>query len=50
MRKLTEAEKRKLREKIEEARDDTADRVIQRAKKLENNLVRRQQVILRRVL
>ncbi len=38
MRELTEEEKRKLREKIEEARVDTTDRVLHRAVQLERDL------------
>lgn len=38
MRKLTEEEKRKLREKIEEARVDTTDKIFQRPVQLEKEL------------
>ncbi len=38
MRELTEEEKRKLREKIEEARVDTTDKVLQKAVQLEGDL------------
>jgi hypothetical protein len=47
---LTEQEKRRLREKIEEARTDAVDRVIQRATELESKLAREQRLILRRVM
>lgn len=38
VRKLTEPEKRKLREKIEKSRSDTTDGVLRRARELESDL------------
>ena len=38
VRELTEEEKRKLREKIEEARVDTTDKVLKKAVQLESDL------------
>jgi len=42
VRKLTDEEKRKLREKIEKSRSDTTDRTLQRAMELESDLAQSQ--------